>query len=101
MTENKFSLSDLAADAKKGLESAALVVANAGLNVLTPERVQKLDNLHLADKLRGAVDKGAISLRANVTADKLKAAQANADAAAAAKKESDALKPEKKDKKNK
>jgi len=85
MTDNNF-LADFATGAKKNIESVALIAANAGLKVLTPERVDKIDNLKLADKLRGAVDKGASSLRVSVAEAKLKAAQEEADAAKEAKK---------------
>jgi hypothetical protein len=83
MTE-KSPFSKFVDDAKKSAESVGLIAADAGLKILTPERVQKIDNLKLADRLRGAVDKGADNLRVAVTDTKLKAAQAASDAAKAA-----------------
>ena len=84
MTQNNFSLSDFANGAKKNLESVALFAADTGLKVLTPERVAKIDNLKIADKVRGVVDKSADSLRVSVAQAKLKAAQQEADDAKAA-----------------
>jgi len=100
MTENNF-LTDFAAEAKKNVESVALAAANVGLKVLTPERVEKLDNLKLADKLRGAVDKGASSLRVSVAEANLKAAQEESDAANAAKERATTIIKEAKEAKSK
>ena len=63
MTDPQNTLNDALESAKEAISKGALAATELGLNLLTPERVESLDNLELAAKLREGMEKGAAKLR--------------------------------------